>query len=427
VARTAARGQLALYGGPPVHRRRWPLWPRADAGTEQAVREVLYSGRWAISGQHNGTETFEHRFSRAFADFNGVRFCVPTSSGSAALAIALRALGVGYGDEVLVPGLTWVGCAASVLAVGGVPVFVDVLPGTLAISPTAASASITDRTAAMLVVHPYCTLADLDAFVALSDTTGVALLEDCSQAHGAVWRDRRVGTYGAIGVFSMQESKVLTCGEGGAAITDDEGYCDLMEQLRADGRRYRKAPEVGLPDLEEVGAIQGHNFCLSEIHAAILLDRLGHLDEELALRGQRAAYLRTQLEGVAGVTPLDAPEPARLLSYWRFTIRLDLQEFGGWDVSQISAALSAELGIQVKPVDPPIVNSPLYKPLLSSIASVPLRRRLDPARFDVPGAREAHETCVRIPHRVLLAGCEDMDEIAAAFEKIRRHARRTAR
>jgi dTDP-4-amino-4,6-dideoxygalactose transaminase len=413
--------RLAVESGTPVRTRPWPAWPRADAGTEAIIREVLHSGRWAISGQHNGSELYERRFARAFAEFNGVPFCVPVANGSAALIVALRAVGVGYGDEVVVPGLTWVSCAASVLALGAVPVFVDVEPETLALSAEATRAAVTPRTAAILVVHPYCTLADLDAFVALSAELDVPLIEDCSQAHGAAWRGRRVGGYGAVGIFSMQESKTLTCGEGGAAVTNDERIYDLMAQLRADGRRYRRsALEVGRPELEEVGDVQGTNFCLSELQAAILLDRLQHLPAEMERREANAAYLGARLAELGGIAPLERPSAATAVGYWRFTARLDFEHFGGWGIDRVSSALTAELGIHVKPVDPPIVDSKLYTPLRSPLGKAPveLRRRLEQPTWDVPVARAAHASCIRIPHRMLLAERTDMDDVVAAFAKV---------
>ena len=375
---------------------------------------------------HNGRELYERRFARAFADFNDAQFCVPTNSGSAGLVIALRACGVGYGDEVVLPALTWVGCAAAVLAVGAVPVFADICARTLSISHRAARAAITDRTAAIMVVHPYCTIADLDEFIALAAETSLPLIEDCSQAHGSTWRGRRVGTFGAVGVFSMQESKVLTCGEGGAVITNDESLYRRLNQLRADGRSYTTLPpQWGRPELEAIGEIQGHNYCLSELHAAILVDRLPHLASELAWRETTARQLAALLQGIDGVMVAPRPQAASLISYWRFCARLDVAEFGGSSLEFICDALSAALRVSVKPVDPPIPDSPLYRPLRSALAkdSKAMRQRLDVARFDLPYARSARATYLQIPHRVLLAKEDDMSDIAEAVSKVQRAAR----
>src|SRR5262249_20614829 len=245
--------RLALFGGDPVHDASWPVWPAPTSSALRMLQEAATSGRWAVSGAFVGTEPFERRFLRAFAGYQGVPYAVPTTNGSAALTIAMEALGIGPGAEVIVPGLTWVACASAVAALGAVPVIVDVDPKTLSISARAAEAAITGRTRAMLVVHAYCSCADIDAFVALSARAGVPLIEDCSQAHGAEWDGRKLGTFGQLGVFSLQQTKVLTCGEGGVVTTSSAELHDRLQQLRADGRRYAAQQTAGQLDLEEAG------------------------------------------------------------------------------------------------------------------------------------------------------------------------------
>src|SRR5262249_33720522 len=150
---------------------------------------------------------------------------------------------------------------------------VDIEHDSLAMSSSAAKAAITDQTRAIMLVHPFCTVAAIEEFVALSRTTGIPLIEDCSQAHGAAWKGQRVGTFGDVGCFSMQQSKVLTCGEGGAAITRRQDLHERMEQLRADSRMYSTAtPRDGRLELMEVGQVQGRNLALSEFQCALLLD-----------------------------------------------------------------------------------------------------------------------------------------------------------
>src|ERR1700674_2949121 len=220
---------LALYGGTPVRTKPWPRWPRSDNATKKQVMGVLSSSRWAISGPFAGSESYERKFASAYAQFHNVRYCVPTANGSSALTIALEALGVTHGSEVLVPGLAWVACASSVAGIGAIPVLVDVEPDTLCMSPAEAAAAVTRKTSAILVVHLFSAVAKMDQFLPLSRATGLPLLEDCSQAHGASWKGRRVGTFGAIGVFSMQQTKVLTSGEGGAAITNNPKLYDRLQ------------------------------------------------------------------------------------------------------------------------------------------------------------------------------------------------------
>lgn len=342
--------RLAILGGDPVTAKPWPRWPSSSPATQRALSEVLESQRWAINGPADGRPAFGALFEASFASYHGVAHCVAVTSGSAAIRIALQALGIGYGDAVLVPGLTWVACASAVLAAGAVPVFVDVEPATLCMSPEAARAALSPEVAAVLLVHAYCTTADLDAFSVLCREHHVALIEDCSQAHGALYRGRRVGSFGDVGVFSMQQTKVLTSGEGGAAITSSAGIADRMEQLRSDGRRQRPDARPGEESLEEVGAVQGYNACLSEFQAAILHERLGELDQANAIRERNARHLDACLADLGLGVPLRRSQHCERATYYKYCLRLHLDAFAGRPVENVCAALTAELGLVFSPI-----------------------------------------------------------------------------
>lgn len=418
---------LASEGGAPVRDTPWPAWPRLTPAAERELLRAVRSGRWTVSGAYTGEEPYERRFARAFADFHGVEHCVPTCHGSSALVVALEALGVGPGDEVLVPGLTWVACASSVAGVGAVPVLVDVDPRTLCISAAAAEAALSERTAAIMLVHLFCSAADLDAFEALSRSRGIPLLEDCSQAHGAVWRGRRVGSFGTVSAFSFQQTKLLTCGEGGAALSSDPRLAERMEELRADGRRYVAQPRIGQLDLAEIGATQGRNYCLSELHAALLVEGLGRLDEENAIRRANVELLRTHLGDIDGVEIIEQPAQLEEPTYYHLCLRLDPERFGASSVDPVAEALTAELGVHVEPVDRPLNDNPLYDPRRSSRTDPDALAVFDPTRFELPAATEARRTCLTMPHRVLLGEDGDMETIALALAKVQAHARRGGR
>ena len=400
---------LAICGGRPVRARPWPRWPRATTSTHEAMADVLESGRWSLSGPFRGRTCWERRFAQAFADFHEVPFCTPTANGTGALTIALEALGVGPGDEVLVPALTWVACASAVANLGAVAVIVDVDRDTLTMSPDAARAACTERTAAIMVVHPFCAVADLDAFVALSEERGVPLIEDCAQAHGARWRGRPVGTFGAAGCFSMQQSKLLTSGEGGAVITSDEGLYDRVEQYRCDGRRFASEPEVGRLELVEVGAVLGRNLCLSEFQAAVLLDGLGRLPGENETRSDRAEHLRSVLEPIEGVSLLRDDPRVTTRTYYNLVLRFDPAAFAGVSIDVLAQGLAAELGTMVNPVYVPLHRHRLL-------------RRLDARPRSLPGAEHARRTCLTLTHPVLLDDRAGMEEVAAAVRKVQRRA-----
>ena len=288
-----------------------------------------------------------------------------------------------------------------------------------------ARAAISPRTRAILLVHQFCSIADLAGFTQLSKDLGIPLIEDCSQAHGAQWYGKRVGTFGDIGAFSTQHTKVLTSGEGGAAITNSPKLYDRMQQLRADGRRYVASPPVrGAMELEEIGSIQGRNYCLSEFHAAILVDRLKHLDHENEVREQNAHYLNQLLEEVGGIKPLRRRPGADHLTYWRYCVRLQREAFEQCDVDILARALTAELGVLVQPIDTPLCRNILYNPLNSPRITTDndIRKQLDPHRFQLPHAEEARANCLTLPHWTLLGSKEDLESIARAFSKVKLHS-----
>lgn len=260
----------------------------------EATARVAASGRYLLGPE---LEAFE----REFAAYCGVAHCIGVGSGLSALELALRGLGIGPGDEVLVPAYTFVATWLSVSAVGATPVGVDVDPATYNLDVEAASAALSANTAAIVPVHLRGEPADIDAIAALAEAHGLAVLEDAAQAHGARHRGRRVGALGAAAAFSFYPAKNLGAfGDGGAVTTDDDALADRVRLLRNYGMRNRY----------EVEAV-GMNSRLAEIQAAVLRVKLGRLDawnEER--RGLAATYLEALGDGPFAVpTVQDWAEP----------------------------------------------------------------------------------------------------------------------
>jgi dTDP-4-amino-4,6-dideoxygalactose transaminase len=423
--------KLAVFGGPPTRTKSWPRWPQASKKSKEYLVDVLHSGRWGIGGKYNGTPLFNIQFAETFAELHNVPYCITVANGSAALTVALEALGVGFGDEVIVPGLAWISCATAITRIGAVPILLDVEPDTLCISAEAARNAISERTKAVIVVHSYCTVADLDALVALSTNTGIPLVEDCSQAHGAQWNRQRVGTFGKIGVFSMGNSKVLSCGEGGAILTSDPLLYDRLQQLSADGYRFKNLPaHLGESQLEEVGTLQGHNYCLSEFQAAVLLGGLADMDEQNELREENGEYFRKLCGQIGDVVQLTRDPRITKLTYFRLCVRLNMSAFGGASIGQIRKALIAELNEStIEPVDHPLNDYVLYKPLKLSIGPSTLieQQRLDPKRFDLPVASQAYKECITFHHSMLLGNKNDVEDIIKALLKLKENCKMLAR
>jgi dTDP-4-amino-4,6-dideoxygalactose transaminase len=262
------------------------------AELDGALAKVISSGRWVL-----GEEVAA--FEREFADYVGTRHAIGVASGLDALQLTLRALGVGPGDEVLVPGYTAVATWMAVTSLGAVPVGVDVDAQTLALDPALLDAALTSRTRAVVPVHLCGRPVAVDACTAWAEEHGLALVEDACQAHGATLDDgRRVGSIGAAGAFSFYPTKNLgAIGDGGAVTTDDDELADRLRLLRMYGWRERGDSEI-----------VGDNSRLDELQAAFLRVRLRRLDDGNARRREIARRYLSALTGVEGLTlPADAP------------------------------------------------------------------------------------------------------------------------
>ena len=414
----ACKESLAILGGEPIRKKTWPKWPKATLAMEKELLQALHSGRWAISGAYTGKVCHERKFAEAFAEYNGAKYCIPTINGTSALLLALLALGVGPGDEVLVPGVTWVACASVVTTLEAIPILVDVDSKTLTMSLEQARKAITPKTKAFMLVHLYGSVGYLDEFLNLSKEMNIPIIEDCAQAHGTCWDNKRVGTFGHVGCFSMQQSKLLTSGEGGAVITNDSKLASLIEQLRSDGRLFRNNPEIGRLELIEVGEIQGHNMCLSEFQSAILLGGLKSLDEENMIRQERANLLSKLLKEI-GIEPLEFDKKVTFPTYYNYVFKCNLKDFANNSIDSISRALSLELNANINPIYKPLNNHPLYCPTRSSrVKNSETRNALDPKRFSLPNGEVARSTYLTLHHSLLLDDEESMYDIVRALKKV---------
>jgi L-glutamine:2-deoxy-scyllo-inosose/3-amino-2,3-dideoxy-scyllo-inosose aminotransferase len=411
-------GPLAVAGGNPVRRpgRQWPAWPQPAPEAASALASVLRSGRWAISSPHVG-ELYERRFARLFREYLDVAHCVPVDHGSSALVIALESLGLDYGDIVLVPALTWVATASAVLRAGLVPVLTDVSPETGCVEAGALDLDV--GPCAVVVVHWSAVMADVPSIASTVDRRGIALVEDAAQAHGAQWLGRHAGTIARVGCFSMQHGKVLTGGEGGAVVTDDEHLAGVMEELRADSRRYRSdQARPGELELTETATVMGANFSLDEFSAAVLCAQLGTLDAQHEIRNRNYAMLDELLDDVPGVGLLrPAPQQTRL-SVYEAPIVFDTLPAGRSN-ADLARALTAELGVQFYPPREPLGRSRLLRPDTKP-ALAPLAQRFHELHRGrrYPNAEHLSAHTVLTHHSTFLGDEEDMADIAAAVAKV---------
>ena len=282
------RELLALDGGAPVRTAPFPTWPVSGAEEVDAIIDVLRSGAW---GSGRGTRVAE--FEAAFARYGDAEHCVCACNGTVALDVALRAVGVGPGDEVIVPPYTFIASVAAILYLHAIPIFADVREDTHLIDAERIAERIGSRTRAIMAVHIAGRPCDMDAVQTVANEHGIPVIEDAAQAHGARWRDRGVGTIGNAGTFSFQSSKNMTAGEGGAIVTNDADLADRLYGLVNVGR-IRGGEWY---DHQTIG----YNLRLTEFQAAVLQQQLRRHPTQQATRETRAGELTSLLSSVGGV------------------------------------------------------------------------------------------------------------------------------
>ena len=389
--------QLALLGGSATLKREPPAWPFFDESDRRALLDVLESRSWG--GYHESVGELEQRF----AEYHGTKYGIATANGTVSLEIALIACGIGPGDEVIVPPITFVASATAIARVGAVPVFVDVDPQTINLSSEACEEAINERTRAIVLVHFAGCPANLDRFKELCERHALFLIEDCAHAHGAAWKNRRVGSFGQFGSFSFQGSKNMTAGEGGILVSNDAELAEKARSISNQGRR------TGGAWYEHVRL--GTNARLTGFQAAILLRQLERLPRQVATRMERAARLREGLKAIGGLAPTPDPLDERVTAhgYHLFSMRLDEGAFNNASHSRIIEALQAE-GLPITSGYPhPIYRNELFKQHQHIV-------------HPCPEAEAYCKSAVWLPQNALLSDDEWIDDALAAIRKVRQGA-----
>lgn len=327
-------GKLALLGGPKavtLDKRRFAVPPVSEEAIA-AVVELMRKGETSISPS-------VAEFEREFAEYVGCEYGLALTSGTAALQTALFAVGVGPGDEVIVPSFTFLTTATTVPAMGGITVFADVDRDTMTLDPADIERKITGRTRAIVVCHVWGNPADMESILELARSRGIAVIEDCSHAHGATWQGKKVGSIGDVGCFSCQGSKLIAAGEGGVLTTNDR---DLYERAIVMGRPEKRA------EIREDSEIirfaftgLGFKYRPHPLGIAIAREQLHHLDEMNEIRDRNGAVLDAGLADVADVVPQRVLPGCRRV-YNSHCMRYDPDKLGGVSVETFLRALAAE-------------------------------------------------------------------------------------
>ena len=401
---------LALLGGPKTRSEAYPEWPVHDDRDVEAVTRVVRSGRWG-GFPYPGPETAA--LAEGFAAFQGGGHAVPMANGTITMEVALRAVGIGWGDEVIVPAYTFQATAAAPMAAGAVPVIVDVDPDTYCIDPAAVEGAITPRTRAIIPVHLGASMADMDAIMDIASRHGLVVIEDCAHAPGATWRGRGAGTIGDFGSFSLQSSKTLTSGEGGILL------CRTPE-LAA---RVASIIDCGRPkDPEGLEFTLGANFRMTELQAALANVALERLPGQIAERAAMAERMDEALRDVPGVRVLRRDPRHTTRGFYRYILAVDPEVFG-LDHDATCTALASE-GIPCWVGYEAMHHYPLFQPQTSKL---PVPSAFPEAfRFDEMHLPHAERACEReavwLDERIFRAGPDGVDDAVAALRKIQAHA-----
>ncbi len=388
-----------------------PDWPRLSETGRENVIDCLDSTHWC---KQYDAATYAEAFEEAFAAYHDADHAIGVTNGTTAIQVALRAVGLRPGDEVLVTAYTWVSTAMAVVLCGGIPRFVDVDPNTYNIDPAAVRNAITDETAGVVGVHYAGYPIDLDELVPICEEHDLFFIEDCAHAHGSEWRGKKVGTFGDAGTFSFQQSKSLTAGEGGIVVMNDARVAELAKCVHWMGR--------------DPGGKLGHilnasNHRISEFLGALLVGQLEQLPEQNARRQANEAVLVEELSGIEGIHTKPRDDRITNRGYFCLNFRYEPSVFGDIDRETFVEALQAE-GV---PAHLGTHNAePLYRQLAfvrERLAThVPSTEELPNYQtMHLPGVEEIARTNVTLTHQTLLADREGMEAIAAAVRKVKAH------
>jgi perosamine synthetase len=410
-------GTPAILGGQKLRTKEWPQWPIWDPATdEELIIKVLRSGKWSRS-------KLVSEFEKKYAELIGAKRCLAVVNGTNALIAALVQLGIGGGDEVLVPPYTFIATVAAILQTGAMPIFVDTDPETFQIDHDKIENKITNRTKAILPVHILGLPADMIKIMAIARKHNLVVVEDACQAWLAEIDHKKVGTFGNAGCFSFQNSKNISIGEGGAIVSDDEEFMDRCNSYHSYGNAYGSFKgETGFGTI-----IAGTKLKMTEFQGAIGLAQLKRVEEQTTKRNVNATYLRAQIEKIPGILPYKFNQKVTRAAFHLFPFRYKKEEFKGLTRDEFLKALNAE-GI---PCDGGYTTLNKMVFLKNVLRTKNYQLMYPPEMLDYnkymernhcPANDQLCEEAVWFGQNMLLAEKSDMDDITAAIELVYKNA-----
>lgn len=382
-------------------------WPFSDEKEIEQLKDVLTSDSW---WRGNGEKVVE--FEKKFAEYHNSQFCLGVSNGTRAIEIALRALGVNRGDEVIVPAFTFIATATAVLMCDAIPVFCDVDPETFCLDPELIEQAISEKTKVIIPVHMAGNVCDMEKINQIAKEKNIKIVEDAAHAQGGEWNKNKVGFYSDIAIFSFQNRKVMTCGEGGALITNSKEI-------------YNKAyliHNVGRPpgDIIYEHLILGSNDRMGEFQAAILLCQLERLEKFTKIREEQAKKLNKYLSGIRGITPQKFNEKCTANTHYMYMFYYDKKEFGEMNKMTFIQKLNEE-GIECHVPYPLIFNTSFFKNDIIK-NNKEIYDNLDEKMY--PNSLKITQDVVWIPHYELMCNDKNLYKIKKVILKIQNSVRK---
>lgn len=393
--------KLAIDGGEQTKTKAFPKWPHSNEREIELVGEVFSSGNWwRMTGDK--VKTFE----RNFAALHNVKYCLGVTNGTHAIEIALTALGIGHGDEVIVPAVTFISTGSAVIYVNATPVLVDIDPETFCMIPEAFEKAITPKTKAVIPVHIAGHACDMEKICTIAKKHNIKVIEDAAHAHGGQCNGKMLGSYGDMSIFSFQNGKIMTCGEGGALITNNEELYKSAYLIHG----------VGRPNGDRVyeHTVLGSNDRMNEFSAAILIAQQERLSDMNKRRDKNALLLDSLLADIEGIKPQGRKEYATLITHYMYMFYYDSDYFNGLSRKDFVDYLIAE-GVPAFICFPVLSDTTFFRNSdfygrINTFEQLPSN--------DLSNSKNIAANVVWLPHFTLLGDEQDINEIAKAVKKI---------
>lgn len=396
------QNRLAVDGGTPIRKKEFSKWPIYDETEVENIKSVLDSGNWwRVSGCK------VNEFEKKFAEYHSANYCIGTTNGTSALEIALLSLGITKGDEIIIPAMTFISTALPILKCGAVPVLVDIDIDNFCIKTDLIESVITKKSKAIIPVHMAGHACDMDKIVDIAKKYNLYIIEDAAHAHGGEYKNKKIGSFGDAAIFSFQNGKLMTCGEGGAVVFKSKEIYDYAYLLQ----------DVGRPrgDKEYQHLIFAGNYRMNEFQAAILLAQLNRVKIMNDTREKNSKKLDNLLKCIKGITPQRKENYSTCTTHYMYMFYYDKQFFGNIDRGQFVELLKSE-GIPAHVCFPAIYDAEFLKN--NSLDFIDYKDKLFINIESLSNAKRISQNVVCLPHSVIDGSNEDLYDVFNSIMKI---------